>query len=324
MAPSLRIGYLSTLYHTSHLLRQTRWVEQRLGIECRWTLYGTGPEMVQAFQESGIDLGYIGLPPAIIGISRGIPLTCVGGGHVEGTVMAAGPSFKSLGELGEVRPLLEQFAGRSVGIPSAGSIHDVIFRALLREHPVPGVNIVNYPWADLIPFAIKKGEIEGAVGTPPLAVLCERECGTRTMIPPEGLWPFNPSYGIVVRMEMLSEADLIKGFLRIHEEACNLIRNSPKEAARTTVSALPGLDEPFVEKVYALSPKYCASLPEPYIDATLRFLPVLKEMGYLKTLRNPGETFETRFIEEVHPEPHHYQRRDQVSGIRDQSPSGET
>ena len=309
MAALLRIGYLSTLYHTSHLLRQLRWIEEDLTIECRWQMYGTGPEMIEAFQGLDIDIGYIGLPPALIGMARGVRLVCVAGGHVEGTVMVAGPSFRTLAESGETHSFLSQFRQRRVGIPAAGSIHDVIFRSLLMEHSIAGVDIVNVPWADLIPFRLNKGEIDAAVGTPPLAVLCERECGTRTVMPPEALWPFNPSYGIVIRKGMLEEERLIEGLLGLHEKACNLIRESPQRAARLTVSALPGLDEDFVKKVYGVSPKYCASLPAPYLESTLRFLPVMKKLGYLSSEEPPEEIFEPRFVEKVHPEPHHYSSR---------------
>jgi NitT/TauT family transport system substrate-binding protein len=306
MTSLLRVGYLSTLYHTSHLLRQLGWIEQDLEIESRWLLFGTGPEMVRAFDRRDIDMGYIGLPPAIIGMAGGVPLVCVGGGHVEGTVMVAGPSFRSLDESEDPTSFLQQFRNRRVGIPAAGSIHDVIFRALLREHSIADVEVVNTPWADLIPYSFRKGEFHAAVGTPPLAVLCERECGTRTVMPPETLWPFNPSYGIVVRRELLREAERIEGFLRLHEQACNLIRESPQEAASHTVSALPGLDEPFVRAVYAISPKYCASLPKAYKESTLAFLPVMRRMGYVSDFPRPEEIFDSTLIERVHPEHHHY------------------
>jgi NitT/TauT family transport system substrate-binding protein len=315
MASSLRIGYLSTLYHTSHLLRERRWIEQDLELDCVWRLHGTGPEMVDAFAEQAIDIGYIGLPPALIGLARGVPLVCVGGGHVEGTVMVGGRSFRDLAESDDMGSFLAQFSGRRVGIPTAGSIHDVIFRALLMEHAVTAVEVVNYPWADLIPYSLRKGEVDAAVGTPPLAVLCERECGTRIVIPPEALWPFNPSYGIVIRREMLKEEALIEGFLGLHERACNLIRDLPEQAARSTVSALPGLDEPLVRKAYDISPKYCASLPEAYMESTFGFLPVMRQLGYAADVRGVEGIFESRFIDRVHPDPHHYSRRETTSPL---------
>lgn len=306
MERSLRIGYLSTLYHTSHLLRQCGWVERELGMDCLWFLFGTGPEMVLAFQRGEIDLGYIGLPPVLIGISRGIPLVCIGGGHVEGTLMIAGEGYRRLEDTRGVRPFLRQFSGKRVGIPAAGSIHDVIFRSLLAENAVKDVNIINYSWADLIPHAFKKNMIDAAVGTPPLAVLCERDCETHTLITPERLWPFNPSYGIVTRRKLLEQESLIERFLSLHEKACNLIREFPDRAARVTVQALPGLDEDFIRKVYEVSPRYCASLPKAYIRSTLDFLPVLKSMGYLDAPLAPEGIFETGFVTKVHPDMQHY------------------
>jgi NitT/TauT family transport system substrate-binding protein len=105
---------------------------------------------------------------------------------------------------------------------------------------------------------------------------------------------------------MLNEETLIEGFLGLHEKACNLIRDLPRAAARATVSALPGLDGPFVQRVYDVSPKYCASLPEAYVGSTLRFLPVMRRMGYMSGSLEPAGIFEPRFIEKVHPDPHHY------------------
>jgi NitT/TauT family transport system substrate-binding protein len=309
MTSPLRIGYLSTLYHTSHILRQLGWVEQALAVECSWLLFGSGPEMVHAFERQEIDLGYMGLPPAMIGMARGIPLVCVGGGHVEGTVMVAGRSFRGLSETDGPAVFLHQFRKRRVGIPAAGSIHDVVFRALLAEHSIADVQIVNTPWADLIPYALKRGEVEAAVGTPPLAVLCERECGTRTVLPPDALWPFNPSCGIVVRRELLGDRDRIEAFLGLHEKACNLIRGSPERAARLTAAALPGLDESFVREVYPVSPNYCASLPRAYVESALRFLPVMNQLGYLSGSPGPEAVFESALIEKVHPDPHHYSSR---------------
>jgi NitT/TauT family transport system substrate-binding protein len=309
MISPLRIGYLSTLYHTSHLLRQLGWVEQHLAVETSWLLFGSGPEMVCAFDRQEIDLGYMGLPPAMMGMARGVPLVCVAGGHVEGTVMVAGRSFRRLSETDGLPCFLKQFRKRRVGIPAAGSIHDVIFRALLAEHSITDVEIVNTPWADLIPYSLRKGELDAAVGTPPLAVLCEWECGSRTVMPPDALWPFNPSCGIVVRRELLGDRDRLEAFLGLHEKACNLIRESPERAARLTAAALPGLEESFVRKVYAVSPNYCASLPRAYVESALRFLPVMDRLGYLSGSPRPERVFEPAIIEKVHPDPHHYSSR---------------
>ena len=100
-----------------------------------------GLDLVNAMQAGELDLGYIGLPPVIIGVDRGIPLKCIAGGHIEGTVMIAGKDVLPLAGCPGMREFLTQFAGRAVGTPPRGSIHDVIVNELserARDNRHPG------------------------------------------------------------------------------------------------------------------------------------------------------------------------------------------
>jgi NitT/TauT family transport system substrate-binding protein len=301
----LTIGYLSTMYHTSHLIRAQRWLEKELNLRPAWVLFPTGPAMVEAFADGSIDLGYIGLPPAMIGIAKGIPLICLAGGHVEGTVLIAARTYQSYNQLNSIELVLNQFTGKRLGSPTRGSIHDVIIRNLIQESGLD-ITIDNYPWADLIPEAIAAGEVEGAVGTPALAVLGAREYSTATIIPPCHLWPFNPSYGIVVRKELLAEKKLVGDFLILHERACNQIREHPGEAAAIIANTVKVVNSSFVMEVLALSPKYCSALPEDYRRSTIAFVTTLKKLGYLSKDLSEADIFDPRIIDAIHPEPDHY------------------
>ena len=303
----LRIGQLTTAYHTSFILRGLRWIEDRLGEEVEWRLFGGGPPIVTALEKDELDLGYIGLPPTMIGIERGVEIICVAGGHLEGTVFVAKPQFKSLDEMnGNVKEALKQFT--SLGSPPKGSIHDVIVRNLLRENGLEDqVNVKNYDWADFIPEAMVSGEIDATVGTPPLAVLCERAVKSKHVMPPGRLWPYNPSYGIVVKKSMLQKRrETVLKFIRLHEEATNLMRRDMGRAADVVVKVMGVVDKEFIIKALKISPRYCASLPEYYIDSTMRFIPVLQRMGYIKRFLSKEEIFDTRLVQEIHPEPPHY------------------
>lgn len=302
----LRIGYLSTMYHTSHIIKRSKWVEEHIGMETEWKLFGSGPAMIEAFRGGTIDMGYIGLPPAMIGISKGLPLKCIGGGHVEGTVMISRKGYTAVLNNRDVLPILKQFEGKKIGSPSQGSIHDVIIRFLIKAYGLMQIEIKNYPWADLIPEAIHEGEIDGAVGTPPLAVLAAKGYGYEIIVPPAFLWSFNPSYGIVVNEEMLREEAILEELLTLHERACNLIRQKPVEAAEIVADEIKVVDRAFILEVFSVSPRYCASIPKDYIDATMAFIPALQEMGYLKHQLTKVDIFELSFIEKIHPGPHHY------------------
>lgn len=305
MPKLINIGHLSTVYHTSFILMGTDWLV-KAGIHANWKLFASGPDIVQAFENNEIDIGYIGLPPAIIGIDRGVPIICVAGGHVEGTVLIARKEYSTLGELGDFNATLAQFKGKIIGSPPRGSIHDVIIKNALHEAGLPDIEVKNYPWTDFVLEALVDGDIDAAVGTPSLAVAAARACGAEIIIPPHALWPDNPSYGIVIRKELVKQPEVILDFLKMHEKACNLIRKNPGDSARI-VSDLTGIvDEDFVKDAFSISPKYCAALSRKFVDSTMAFVPVLHRLKYISRELSKDEIFEYRFIRKVHKEPPHY------------------
>lgn len=300
----LSIAHLSTVYHTSFILMGTDWLK-KAGINAEWKLFASGPDIVKAFENKEIDLAYIGLPPAIIGIDRGIPIVCVAGGHVEGTVMISRKDFSTLDELNNINAVLTQFEGKVIGSPPKGSIHDVIINNAIEESGLD-IKVRNFPWTDFVLEALVDGDIEAAVGTPSLAVAAAHACDARMVIPPNALWRNNPSYGIVVRKELLDSQAVLSIFLEMHEKASNFIRKKSAEAA-VIVSELTGIvDEDFVFEAYRVSPKYCASLSREFVDSTMAFLPVLHRLKYISRDLSEGEIFDHTFIDEVHKEPPHY------------------
>jgi ABC-type nitrate/sulfonate/bicarbonate transport systems, periplasmic components len=299
----IHIGYLSTIYHTSFILKN-----EPLGnlnnYDLKWSLFATGPAMKDAFASGDLDVGYIGLPPIMIGIENGLKVKCVGGGHVEGTVMVAPKYYKTFDELGSLSAVLKQFEGNTIGTPSKGCIHDVIIRELTKDLDI---EIKNFPWADFIPDAVEEGEIAAGVGTPSLASVTSRRFDSSIVIPPNKLWPYNPSYGIVVREELINESpEFITDFLKAHEDACNLVRLNPEQAAEIALKEVEVVSKDFVLDTYKISPKYCASIPDEYIESTLKFIPVLQRLGYMNNDLKQENIFNLKFIKEIHPEPVHY------------------
>ncbi len=202
-------------------------------IRATWTLFPSGPDIINAMHAGRLDLGYIGLPPVIIGIDRGLKLACIAGGHIEGTAMIAGNKVRSLDECSNMEDFLSQMSGKTIGTPPKGSIHDVIVNDLLQRNKKTEISVKNYPWADFLPDALVSGEIVAAAGTPALATTARRYGSGRLVVSPDQLWPFNPSYGIVVMREMLKKSGLLTGFLIAHE--------LPANGFATILKPVPGL-----------------------------------------------------------------------------------
>ncbi len=282
---------------------------QRLGTDIEWTLFGTGPAIVKAFEKKEIDLAYIGLPPATIGIDRGVPITCIAGGHIEGTVLSAKNGYGGFPEIKELGDILGQFRGLKIGVPGKGSIHDVILMEYIAKYGLAReIGVLNFRWADEITEAIVRDEVAAAVGTPALAVAVARFAGGRVLYPPSKLWPYNPSYGILADRDFLRRRrELAELFLVLHEEATSSLRDDPAGAAEVISDYVGFIDRKFVLDTLMLSPKYCAQLTDDYVAASMEFVKVLKGLGYISREIPKDEIFDLSLIRKIHPEKDHYE-----------------
>ena len=307
----LRIGHLSTAYHTNFILMADDNLAKDLGMKLDWSLFGTGPLMVKAFSQKKLDMGYMGLPPAIVGIDRGVPIKCVAGGHVNGTIMVAKKEYKHLSDLDKnLYEIFAQFKGKTIGTPSKGSIHDAILNYYLEKYELKDlITVKNYKQAEFIALDMKRGLVEAGVGTPALAVFALTLLDSHLILPPDELLPNNPSYGIFFHENIIEEnPDIIITFLKHHKKASQMLRESPSDAAKKIAKTFTILNrnQNYVESVLEISPKYCISLSEGYLNSTQGFVNTLFNLGYINKKLETEDIFNFNFIKKVHPEKNHY------------------
>jgi NitT/TauT family transport system substrate-binding protein len=251
----------------------------------------------------------MGLPPAIIGIDKEVPIKCVAGGHIEGTIMIASKNYKSLAQLNNnISDAFSQFKGLVIGVPSKGSIHDVILNSYLKKfNLIDDIEVKHYKQAEFIATDMEKGLLEGGVGTPALAVFASTIFDSHLIIPPECLWEYNPSYGIFFNEDIIEqEPEIVLKFLNRNKAASLMLRESPNKAAKIISTTFEILTENYVSAVLRISPKYCITLPEGYVKSTMEFVWTLKDLGYIKKDLKINDIFDFKFIQKVHPEPEHY------------------
>lgn len=300
----LRIGHLSTLYHTSIVMMARKELLQGFSSEVQWRLFGTGPAIIEALSRNELDMAYIGLPPAIIGISNGLKIRCISGGHIEGTVIAAHTGAAGFPETGDLGEILSQFG--AIGVPGRGSIHDLILMDAINRYKVT-VNVKNLPWADEVLEAFVRGEVDAVIGTPALAQAVIDYAAGRIVYPPYLLWPDNPSYGIVVKEDLLYEnRDILLEFLIRHEGASGVLRMERRGISEEIAGLIGMVEEDFVYNTLNISPRYCAALTNGYIGCTMGLAERLKELGYIESAVKEDDIFDPSLIRETHPEPDHY------------------
>jgi len=304
----LRIGHLSTFYHTAILLMADEKLEKNLGVDVQWRLFGTGPSIVDAFEKGELDIAYCGLPPVLIGIDKGVQIKCIAGGHIEGTVISAKAGFKGFPETSDLGDVLAQFRGGRIGVPGKGSIHDVILSDCLRRFNLEGeVSVVNFQWSDRLTEAVIHDEVSAAFGTPALAAAIIHYAKGRVLYPPSLLWPYNPSYGIISKTKFLeSSGEIVGRFLLQHEIATSVLRDRQQEAAGIISRFVGFVEEELVLTALKISPKYCAKVTAGYISSTMAFVKTMLSLGYIRREIADHEIFDTSLIDNIHPEEEHY------------------
>ncbi|MFX1503855.1 MAG: ABC transporter substrate-binding protein, partial [Promethearchaeota archaeon] len=201
-----------------------------------------------------------------------------------------------------------QFKGKAIGVPSKGSIHDVILNYYLeRYNIVEEIIIKNYEQAEFIAKDMREGLLEAGVGTPALAVFASTILESHVIIEAQDLWPNNPSYGIFVHKKLLQDnPEIVLKFLFHHKNASYLLRDSPNVAAEKIAKTFEIIDKKYAEAVLKISPKYCIALSEGYIKATMKFVKTLYKLGYIKKYLKKEDIFDFEYINRTHPEPEHY------------------
>lgn len=306
----IRIAFLSTIYHTSFPLMLNNTVEKSLEIKTEWELHGTGPSIIKKFLHKELDIGYIGLPPTIIGIDKGANIKCVAGGHVEGTIMVALDHYKSFKEVNnKMIDFFNQFKDKFIGVPKRGSIHDVMLRDCIKKAGLEDkIKIKNYEITDFILPDMENNIVDAAVGTPALPVFLNQYLKIKIVIPTKIWWPYNPSYGIVVSDFLIQNyPEVVESFIKLHKDACRTLRKNPREIANIVQKEVEFINLDFILDTYKISPKYCAALPSEYINSTMDFVSVLQKLGYIERKLKQSEIFDLSFIKKIHPEKHHYE-----------------
>ena len=308
---TINIGHLSTAYHTNFVIMGNDDLKNEMNKEITWKLYGTGPSMVDAFRKGNLDIGYMGLPPAVIGIDQGVPIKCVAGGHVEGTIMISNMKYETVQQQNnKISEVLAQFKGKTIGTPSRGSIHDAIINYYLEKYNLQDdVEVRNYKQAEFIAWDMKKGVLEGGVGTPSLAIFAQTLLDSQLIIPSDYLLPNNPSYGIFFHENIIEKnPEIVRIFLKHHKKASRLLREDKTKSAEIICQTMDVLNNntKYVRDVLKISPKYCIALSDGYLKSSDGFINTLYRLGYIKEKLNIKEICNFEFLNDIHPEDHHY------------------
>ena len=122
---ALRIGYLPITDATPLLLAHAQGLYKNEGLEPeKPTLFRGWAQIAEAFQARQVDVAHILMPTAVwMRFSQSFPVKLVAWNHTDGSALTVANNVKSI----------EDFAGKTVGIPFWYSVHNTVLQLLLRK-----------------------------------------------------------------------------------------------------------------------------------------------------------------------------------------------
>ncbi len=241
----LQVGHFPNISHAQALVahqlsRQGKgWFEERLGkdVKIEWRLFNAGPSAMESMFAKAVDITYVGPNPAINAFSktRSRDIRVIAGSADGGAALVVNP------KLGITKPI--DFKGKKIGTPQLGNTQDVACRAWLIENGIP-VTLTSGQ-AQVIATSnpeqlslFRQGNLDAVWTVEPWVTRLEQEAGAKIFLEQKEA----VTTVVVTCNRMLKKyPDIVKKFVKAHEELTDWINKNPQEAQKLVKMELEAL-----------------------------------------------------------------------------------
>ncbi len=223
---SIRIGYLlGDLHQLPFFVAVDKGFFSDEGVQINVVgPFDAGPAEMDALAAGQIDMGYVGMAPAVLAAARKIPLSIVSGVNLEGSGLVADLKIGSVAEL----------KSKKIATPAPGSIQYVMFGMLLADNDLGYSDIELFPGTVKppdMPQSLQTGRIDGYFVWEPFVAKSVVGGYGKVLKESRDIWPGHPCCVIVAGGEFVSSHDnTVSAVIRAHRRAISFIESNPDEA----------------------------------------------------------------------------------------------
>lgn len=253
----LTVAYMPIFPDLQYFVMESEGYLDEVDAEIDAREFTDGPAIVQAYGGGAIDLGLVGIVPAMIVVDRGVPAKVTAANIKEPNAIMAHEEFQALWEEhgSDAFGVWADEHDRKFrfGTFPQGSTPDVLLRYWLREEhgldPETAADIVEIGGANALWQAIAGDDVDGASALEPVLTRAQQEGSPIQLFRTAAdIMPGQPG-AVVLMTDEVRESEQATQFLEQHVRATEFIRENPQETAEIVEE---GIDMPADQALEAL------------------------------------------------------------------------
>lgn len=287
---TLRVGYIPIMPMAQLFVMDGAGWTKKAGLDLKLTRFSSGPAMIQALASGTLDVAYIGIGPAMVSKSKGVPIKVVAANVYDQMAVIARGDFAKVWQAhpgAQAVKAFEKQHGRKLKIATLpkGSVPDTVLHYWIEKKldlKPDQVDIVGMG-ASAVQQALLAGSVDAAsIMEPILTVVRQRLPGSRVIASGNAMMPQHPGAVLAVTEAALkAHPDAIAKLVALHQRATVLLNTKPEQAAPYLADFIgKGLlpDSLFVKALKAERDHFVAD-PDRLLKGTRRLYEYQKEIG---------------------------------------------
>lgn len=283
-APDVRIGYLSKDLHQLALrVAIENGLFEREGLRVKLVEYGNGALEMDGFLAGQIDMGYLGVAPAMVkSINQEIGVTVLAAVNLEGSSIMVSKAEYDAGHVTTIADLV----GKGVYQPGPSTVQNFLLRLALNQSGLSYDNITAYSISPSLMADSLSAQNPAFIAWEPFDAKAEYDGKAVTLIQSGDIWPNHPCCVVASANSFLSKhPDIVQKVVDIHVEAEEWIVNNPAAAITIATNWLQMDQEPVTNAFHNIIYDY--NVNRTGLEMYLNFLITQKQ---LETDKIPSNT----------------------------------
>ena len=281
---TVTIGYLPTDHDAALFVADATGMFKKAGLEAELHEYNNGGDLMSAMASGDLDVGYVGITPAIYSISKDVPIKIVAGAQNEGSgLLCHDSSIKTISDL----------KGKTVATPGEASVQSVLLKYDLKKNGLNTTDIESPAMkVSSMNDALRTDGIDAMLTYEPYVTI-SKEINNQTLLKTsEDILPDHPCCVVVMSEKFLSDhTDKARKILDIHKKATDKIKADPEGMVQYLPPHIVPNAE--IEKESLKHIEWVTGLNDTYKKNVIDFLNIERDLGILEDAVPQEELFIT-------------------------------